>query len=440
MVLSCELQVSRPPWSALSEGDVPSEDALMAMRAGTTRSADLGHPAASGRSAVPAQLRMALNLLADDPTQPSGAHWCWTRIVPEMANRLLPGEELNLMLSPSARHYFPGDEDGVRCLTFPWSNEHRVLRTASEHLVTPFRLPLRHIDLLSTAIAPVLKSTPSLVIHMKTMHAFTVPETLGLAPRLYRRLNYQRSVRIADAVIVNSNSLRAEIDQYLQVDPAKVSLIYEAVDHEVFKPGDRDAARAHVAPFGISRPFLLFVSSLWRYKNADGVLHAWKLIRHELAGRQLVILGAERDQKYSAELHQLVAELGIEDDVVFAGGVSNEETVDFYRAADLLVYPSFNETFGLPILEAMACACPVVTSDVSSMPEIAGGAAILTNPHDPSAIARSILEGIGSDVPRLRAAGLRRAQQFTWGAVAEATLNTYRQAAERRRRRGHPKT
>ena len=377
---------------------------------------------------------MALNLLTDDPTQPSGAHWCWTRIVPEMANRLLPGEELNLMLSPSARHYFPGDGDGVRCLAFPWSNEHRVLRTASEHLLTPFRLPSRHIDLLSTAIAPVVKSTRSLVIHMKTMHAFTVPESLGLAPRLYRRLNYQRSVRIADAVIVNSNSLRAEIDHYLEVDPAKVSLIYEAVDHEIFKPGDRDTARAHVAPFGISRPFVLFVSTLWRYKNADGLLRAWRLIRHELAGRQLVFLGAERNQKYSAELHQLVTELGIADDVVFAGGVSNEETVDFYRAADLLVYPSFNETFGLPILEAMACACPVVTSNASSMPEIAGGAAILTDPHDPSAIARSILEVIGSDVSRLRAEGVRRAQEFTWGAVAEATLNTYRQAAERRRR------
>ncbi len=406
----------------------------MVIRASTTRSPDSGHPAAFGRAADHTHLRMALNLLTDDPTQPSGAHWCWTRIVPEMADRLLPGEELNLMLSPSARHYFPGDGDGVHCLTFPWSNEHRILRTASEHLVTPFRLPLRHIDLLSTAIAPIVKSTRSLVIHMKTMHAFTVPETLGVGPRTYRRLNYQRSVRIADAVIVNSNSLWAEIDQYLEVDPAKVSLIYEAVDHDIFKPGDRDAARAHVAPFGISRPFLLFVSSLWRYKNADGLLRAWKLIRHELAGRQLVLLGAERDQKYSAELHQLVAELGIADDVVFAGGVSNEETVHFYRAADLLVYPSFNETFGLPILEAMACACPVVTSNVSSMPEIAGGAAILTDPHDPSAIARSILEVIGSDVSRLRAEGLRRAQEFTWGAVAEATLNTYRQAAERRQR------
>jgi glycosyltransferase involved in cell wall biosynthesis len=406
----------------------------MAVRAGTARSpkSDPVSPSA-GPDARP-RLRMALNLLTDDPTQPSGAHWCWTRIVPEMANRLLPGEELHLMLSPSARHYFPDDGDGVRCLSFPWSNEHRILRTASEHLITPFRLPPRHIDLLSTAIAPVIKSTRSLVIHMKTMHAFTVPETLGVGPRTYRRLNYQRSVKLADAVIVNSNSLRAEIDHHLQVDPRKVSLIYEAVDHDIFKPGDRDAARVHVAPFGVVRPFALFVSSLWRYKNADGLLRAWKLIRHELAGRQLVILGAERDQKYSAELHQLAAELDIEGDIVFAGGVSNEETAHFYRAADLLVYPSFNETFGLPILEAMACACPVVTSNVSSMPEIAGGAAILTDPHDPTAIARSILEALGSEVPRLRTEGLRQAQKFTWAATAEATLNVYRQAAEQRQR------
>jgi glycosyltransferase involved in cell wall biosynthesis len=408
---------------------------VTATRPGIASSPSVGRSPRSARTDVHAHLRMALNLLTDDPSQPSGAHWCWTRIVPEMARRLRPGEELHLMLSPSARHYFPDDGDAVRCLTFPWSNEHRILRTASEHVVTPFRLPLRHIDLLSTAIAPLVKSTPSLVIHMKTMHAFTVPETVGIGPRTYRRLNYQRSVRIADAVIVNSKSIRAEIDQHLQVDPSKISLIYEAVDHDIFKLGDRDAARGHVASFGVARPFVLFVSSLWRYKNADGLLRAWREVRHALAGRQLVILGAERDEKYSAELHQLVAELGIADDVVFVGGVPNEETAQFYQAADLLVYPSFNETFGLPILEAMACACPVVTSNLSSMPEIAGGAALLTDPHDPSAIGRSILEATASDLTRLRSDGVRRAQQFSWGATAEATLNVYRDAAERRQRR-----
>jgi glycosyltransferase involved in cell wall biosynthesis len=402
---------------------------------GATTAPDVRLPGPSGFDDSHAPMHVAINLLTEDPRNPSGAHWCWTRIVPEMANRLLPGEELHLMLSPSTRSYFPNYGEAVRYLTFPWSNEHRLLRTASEHLITPIRLPFRHIDLLSTAIAPLVNPTRSLVIHMKTMHAYTVPETLGFGPRTYRRLNYQRSVRSADAVIVNSNSLRAEIDRYLDVDPHKVSLIYEAVDHDIFKPGDRDAARAHVASFGVTRPFVLFVSSLWRYKNCDGLLRAWALARPELAGRQLVVVGPQRDEKYVAELRSLVAELGLADDVVFAGGVPLEETPLFYQAADLLVYPSFNETFGLPILEAMACACPVVTSDISSMPEIAGEAALLADPHDPASLARAILDATGSAADSLRTLGLRRARQFTWASTAEATLDVYRKVAERRRRR-----
>jgi glycosyltransferase involved in cell wall biosynthesis len=412
----------------------------MAIGAETTPSRSSNDFLTSDSAGSQTRLNIALNLLTEDPRQPSGAHWCWTRIVPEMASRLRPGEMLHLMVSPAVQHYFPECGDSVRYITFPWSNEHRVLRTASEHLMSPFLLPRHNVDLLSTAIAPLVKPTRSLVIHMKTMHAYSAPESIRLAPRTYRRLNYQRSVRLADAVIVNSNSLRAEIDKYLEVDPQKVSLIYEAVDHDIFKPGDSDAARARIAPHGVSRPFVLFVSSLWRYKNCDGLLRAWRLARHELGGRQLVILGAERDQRYGDELHQLAVELGIAEDVVFVGGVPNEETVHFYRAADLLVYPSFNETFGLPILEAMACACPVVTSNTSSMPEIAGGAAILADPHSPDSIAQSILEATGSGASRMRADGIRRAQQFTWGAVAAGTLDVYREAAERRgaeRRRSH---
>ena len=403
----------------------------MALHTGTSRSPAPGMAPSSPTTERP-RLRMALNLLTEDPRQPSGAHWCWTRIVPAMADRLLPGEELHLMVSPAMRHYFPDHGDNVRYLTFPCSNEHRVLRTASEHLLTPFLLPRHHIDLLSTAIAPVVSPTRSLVIHMKTMHAFSAAESLDFWPRTYRRLNYQRSLRRADLVIVNSKSLLGEIDDHLEVDQRKVRLIYEAVDHDIFSPGDRDSARARVVTFGVRRPFVLFVSSLWRYKNCDGLLHAWRLARDQLAGRQLVIVGAERDQRYASELRELVDELEIGEDVVFVGGVPNEETVHFYRAADLLVYPSFNETFGLPILEAMASACPVVTSSLSSMPEVAGGAAILADPHDPSSIARAMLEGCGSGASRLRTDGLRRAQQFTWAATAQATLDAYREAAERR--------
>jgi glycosyltransferase involved in cell wall biosynthesis len=268
------------------------------------------------------------------------------------------------------------------------------------------------------------------------MHAFTTPEAIPPLTRAYRKFSYPRSARAADAIIINSESLRAEIGNYLQVDDRKFKLIYEAVDHELFKPGDAAAARAKVAAHGITKPFLLFVSSLWPYKNCEGLLRAWALARGELGDHQLAVVGSGRDPEYLASLHKLAAELGITGEVVFTGGVKLEETVDFYRAADAFVYPSLNETFGLPLLEAMACGCPVVTSDTSAMPETAGGAAVLADPKDPASIARAIVEAAGPRRDRLREAGLRRASQFTWAATGAATLDVYREVFERRKGRG----
>src|SRR5499427_2257504 len=375
-------------------------------------------------------MRVAINLLTEDPRNPSGAHWFWTRVIPEMAKRLTSGEELHLLVSPKSRHLYQGYGPNVFHITYPWSNERRTPRTLSEHLYSPLRLPVNHIDVFNTLMAPLVNISWSLVIHMKTMHAFTAPEAIGPLPRAYRRLNYPRTARAAKAIIINSHSLRSEIEQYLNVDPRKLKLIYEAVDHDLFKPGDAAAARAVVASHGVTKPFVLFVSSLWPYKNCEGLLRAWALARHELGDRQLAIVGPGRDEKYVARLHSLAAELGIAGDLVFVGGVPLEETVRFYQAADVFVYPSLNETFGLPILEAMACGCPVVTSDTSAMPETAGGAAVLADPRDPAALARAIVEATGPGQDRMRDMGLQRARQFTWGATAASTLDVYREAAE----------
>ena len=380
-------------------------------------------------------MRVAINLLTDHPDAPSGAHWCWTRVIPEMAKRLEFGEELHLLVSPKSRHLHEGYGPNVFYITYPWSNEQRILRTLSEHIYSPVRLPLSHIDVFVTLIAPVVKIPRAQVIHMKTMHAFTAPDSLTPLARAYRRMNYSRSARAADAVIVNSESLRSEVERYLHVDPRKFRLIYEAVDHDLFKQGDADEARARITSYGVTSSFVLFVSSLWQYKNCDGLLRAWALARGELKNRQLVIVGKGRDEKYVAQLHSLAAELGISRDVVFVGAVPLEETVRFYHAADALVYPSLNETFGLPILEAMACGCPVVTSNISAMPETAGGAAVLCDPNDPASIARAIIEAVGPARGRLRDKGLSRASQFTWAATAASTLDVYREVSERRLRR-----
>ena len=379
-------------------------------------------------------MRIAINLLMEHPDKPSGAHFCWVGLIPEMIERLEPGEELHLLVSPRSRHlhdYGPG----ASYITYPWSNEKRNLRTLSEHVYTPVRLPLSHIDVFVTAIAPVFKVPRSLVIHMKTMHAYSAADALGLWPRTYRRMTYPRTVRLADAIVVNSQSLRSEVEHYLDVDTSKLRLVYEAIDHKIFKPGDVAEARAKVAEHGVTKPFVLFVSSLWEYKNADGLLRAFAHARGEMGDRQLVIVGHGRDKEYTARLHALAAELGIAGDVVFTGGVPLEHTTWFYRAADVFVYPSYNETFGLPILEAMACGCPVVTSDTSSMPETAGGAAVLCDPGDTASIAKAITEVLGQDTTRLRAAGLRRAGEFTWAAAAAQTLDVYREVGELRRRK-----
>jgi len=382
-------------------------------------------------------MRVAINLLTDDPANPSGAHWFWTHIIPEMAKRLTDDEEFYLLVSPKSRSLHEGYGPNVHYITFPWSNERQWLRTLSEHLYTPVRLPPAGIDVFNTLLAPLLSPAPSLVVHLKSLHAYTAPASVRPAARLYRRMSYPHTARLADALIINSESLRQEVQQYLDVDPAKLHLIREAVDHDMFRPGDRDEAFSLVsAKYGITEPFVLFVSSLWPYKNCAGLLRAFATAKAELGGRQLVVVGPGRDVRHATELRALADELGVADDIVWVGGVPLQETVHFYQAADVFVYPSFNETFGLPLLEAMACGCPVVTSNATSNPETAGDAALLADPKDAESIADAVVTACGAEGERLRRRGLVRADEFTWAATAERTLAVYREVHSRRPRRG----
>jgi glycosyltransferase involved in cell wall biosynthesis len=379
-------------------------------------------------------MRVAVNLLTDDPHNPSGAHWFWTRVIPEMASRMNDDEELRLLVSPKLRAMHSGYPGPVSHLTFPWSNEHTRLRTLSEQIYAPVRLPLDRVDVFSTLIAPAVKPAPALVAHFKTMHAFTTPEAISPLVRWYRQTGYPHTAKVADAIIINSESLRAEVDRYLDVDPAKLHLIPEAVDHDLFRPGDPDEARERLAQrHGVHGPFVLFVSSLWPYKNCGGLLKAFA--RADLPDHRLVVVGPGRDAAYVAELRALADRLGVAGRTDWVGGVPIEETVHFYRAASVFAYPSHNETFGLPILEAMATGTPVVTSDRSAMPETAGGAALLADPDDPEGIASALEDACGSDGTLLRKLGLERAQDFTWAATGERTLEVYRQVHARRKER-----
>ena len=191
-------------------------------------------------------MRVAINLLTDDPANPSGAHWFWTRVIPEMAKRLTDGEEFHLLVSPKSRPMHEGYGPRVHYITFPWSNESPPRRTLSEHLYSPIRLPSAKIDVFSTLMAPIVKPAPSLVVHFKTMHAYTAPQAL------------RRSARLVPPVELSPHCESGRRDHHQLREPAprgatvsrrrsaKLHLIPEAVDHELFRPGDRDKAFQHV--------------------------------------------------------------------------------------------------------------------------------------------------------------------------------------------------
>jgi len=365
--------------------------------------------------------------LNENPRAPSGAQQFWRHLIPEMDRLLREDEELHLLVSRSNRHLYRGYSPRVRHVLFPWSNERRVLRTLTEQLWVPLRLRHLGVTVLNTGIAPLFDGL-KLVLHIKTMHAYATPDQLSCQVRTFRRLTYPRSARRAAAIIVNSESLRGEVVDHLGADPIKLKLVYEAVDHELFNMrGDPSAQGEDLRSFGITRPFALFVSSLWPYKNVHGLLKAWAIARPRLGGRQLAIVGWPREKGYLASLHALVRKLGIGEDVVFCGGVDNRDTVKFYQSADVFIYPSINESFGLTILEAMACGCPVVTSNTTAMPETAGGAALLADPARPGDIAERIIEALDPEMRgRLIERGLARAATFSWRRCAAETLEVYR--------------
>ena len=244
-------------------------------------------------------------------------------------------------------------------------------------------------------------------------------------------------MQAADAIIINSESLRSEITQYLDVDPSKLRLIPEAVDHRTVQAGRRALRRGSASlTYGVDetlravRLVAVAVQELRRLAASVGARRAASSADRQLVDRRR----PARDEKYAAQLHALAAELGISATSCSSGGVPLEETVDFYQAADVFVYPSFNETFGLPILEAMACGCPVVTSDTSAMPETAGGAAVLVRPDRPGVDRAGDDRGRGPARSGCASSGSGGPREFTWAATAASTLDVYREVAGRRRR------
>ncbi len=239
----------------------------------------------------------------------------------------------------------------------------------------------------------------------------------------------QRFARQADAIVTCSEATKRDVVQRLGVAPEDVAVACGGVDGR-FTLGPREAARARVAAsIGVERPYFLFVSTLEPRKNVPGLLRAFGAVARRLP-HDLVLVG--RPGWNLAATNRAFEEVGLPDRIRRIGYVAeHSDLVDLYRGAEALVFPSFYEGFGLPVLEAMSCGCPVITADNSSLPEVGGDAALYCDASDTEALAEA-MERVGSDGAlrtRMAARGREQAARFSWEAAARTVLDVYRRLA-----------
>jgi glycosyltransferase involved in cell wall biosynthesis len=235
-----------------------------------------------------------------------------------------------------------------------------------------------------------------------------------------------RSVTEAKRVIAVSDATRRDIIDLLGTPAEKIRVIHNGYDQR-FRPLPHTEARARVGErYGLSEPYILHVGTLEPRKNLETLISAYARLRRERYIPHGLVLVGDRGWKYDP-IFQLVDQLGLRNAVRFTGAVPADDLPALYNAADLFVYPSLYEGFGLPPLEAMACGTPVVTSNVSSLPEVVGDAALLVDPHDEGALAEAMARVL-SDVElrrHMRERGLERARHFSWERCARETLAVY---------------
>jgi glycosyltransferase involved in cell wall biosynthesis len=253
----------------------------------------------------------------------------------------------------------------------------------------------------------------------------TMPEVHETSKRLFFQRAIPAGIARADQVICVSESARQGAIEHAGADPARTHTVPLAVDHDRYRPADGDR------PAGVRSicdgPYLLWVGALEPRKDVPTLIRAFEQLAAEIPHR-LVLVGPDA---WGAEvITERIAASPVRDRIVRTGWISEDTKADLYRHADAFAYPSLAEGFGLPVLEAMACGTPTVTTTGSAPEEVAGDAALTVAPGDAEALAAAIGRALGEDAARLRAAGPARAARYTWEDTASRTVEVWRRACE----------
>lgn len=300
----------------------------------------------------------------------------------------------------------------------------RALLLTGQRLPRPWESQIEGCNLFhgTDALAPHLPQPIVLTVH--DLSPLIYPQHHTTLHRLHSSLSLSRTIHRAAAVIAVSAATRRDLLEKFDLPPEKVHVVHNGVDHRRFFPRYRPEARQRAGlMLGIEPPYLLALGTLEPRKNLTSLLRAYARLGRDVP--KLVLAGARGWGE--GPIFELVRELGLQERVRFTGHVPESVLPDLYAGSRLFIYPSLYEGFGLPVLEALACGAPVITSNSSSLPEVAGDAALLVPPDDVDELVRAMRRVLEDKKLRddLRARGPRQAAPFTWERAARETRAIY---------------
>ncbi len=357
-----------------------------------------------------------------------GGNETYIRNVIRALGEVDPGGDYTLFLSPPGPHTpeepIAGAERMRRVVVRPRNPLVRIPVTFPLALARE-RIDVVHVQYVAPPVCParVVVSVHD-IAYERYPHFFTPGEVArfrALAPLTIRR---------AAAVLTLSEYSKRDIVRRYNVPPEKITVTYLAAD-PMFRPiHDEGRLAAARETYGTGEKYILCVGNLQPRKNLGTLIEAYVKLRRADATRHKLVLVGKRAWLHD-DIFAAARASGYADDLVFTGYVPDEDLVALYNAADLFVYPSIFEGFGLPPLEAMACGTPVVCSNTSSFPEVVGDAALTVDPLDPEALAHAIIALLGYPDMReqLSDRGLRQSALFSWEATAHINVEAYRKAS-----------
>lgn len=321
----------------------------------------------------------------------------------------------------------------ITYVSAPWPESRPAARVAWEQLTLPGLIRQQHIDVLHSPVNVLPVRLPRQCAGVVTLHDLAFlrfPDVLTRSKRLYHRTFTIRSIRRATMIISVSESTRQDAVALVGVPAGRVQVAYPCLDERFSRQPSLEEVAAFRHARGYADGFVLYLGTLEPRKNITTLIEAYALLRDRYGRREKLVLAGGKGWLYDA-IFERVKELGLMEEVVFPGFVADDEQVLWYTAAAAFVYPSLYEGFGIPVAEALACGTPVVTSNVSSLPEAGMGVALTVEPRNVAALAAAIHTALTDEELQVKTRQMASAvvQRFSARAMAEETISVYEQAA-----------